>query len=132
MIPILESAIICLALNVYHEARGEPVRGQLAVALVTLNRAKRRQDKVCEVVFAPWQFSWTNGGTLPPIKDKTAFKRSLALARASWAIPDFTDGATHYHHEDVYPKWASNLVVTEQIGLHIFYRRPQHVATSNR
>ena len=123
MITPLESALICLALNIYHEARGEPVRGQLAVALVTLNRAKRRQDKVCEVVFAPWQFSWTNGATLPPIKNQKAFKRSLGIARAAIQIPDFTQGSTHYHHENIYPKWASNLVVTEQIGLHIFYRK---------
>ena len=28
----------CLALNIYHEARGEPIVGQEAVAYVTINR----------------------------------------------------------------------------------------------
>jgi spore germination cell wall hydrolase CwlJ-like protein len=129
---IAESALICLALNIYHESRGEPVRGQLAVALVTLNRAQRRQERVCEVVFAPRQFSWTNGATLPPIRDKKAFQRSLGIARAAMKIPDFTQGADHYHHEDVYPKWRTNLVVVEQIGLHIFYKRPQYVTTKTQ
>ncbi len=32
----------CLALNIYFEARGEKTEGQLAVALVTMNRMKSR------------------------------------------------------------------------------------------
>src|SRR5688500_17063686 len=56
--------LACLSLNVYPEARGEPDTGQLAVAYVTLNRARLKQMKVCDVVVEPHQFSWTTGGVM--------------------------------------------------------------------
>jgi len=58
-----ETAIECLALNVYHEARGQSEKGWLAVALVTLGRAlpeyKKFPKDVCGVVYQDKQFSWT-------------------------------------------------------------------------
>ena len=33
------AAIVCLAMNVYMEARSEPIEGQMAVAQVTVRRA---------------------------------------------------------------------------------------------
>ena len=45
-------ALVCLALNVYHEARDQPFIGQVAVAQVVMNRVydDRYPDDVCEVV----------------------------------------------------------------------------------
>ena len=42
----------CLALNIYHEARGETYQGKVAVANVTLNRVAHSKypDSVCGVV----------------------------------------------------------------------------------
>lgn len=42
----------CLAKTVYFEARGEPARGQIAVANVVLNRAAsiEHPDSICGVV----------------------------------------------------------------------------------
>lgn len=42
----------CLAENIYYEARSEDIKGQFAVASVTLNRAKdsRFPDTICGVV----------------------------------------------------------------------------------
>ncbi len=57
----LEVPLVCLALAVYEEARGEPLVGQEAVAMVVLNRARQAHRPVCQVVFAPGQFSWTKG-----------------------------------------------------------------------
>ena len=119
---MIESALICLALNIYHESRGEPVRGQLAVALVTLNRAKWMQHRVCTEVYRAKQFSWTN---YPPqvIQDQKAFKQALAIAKAASQIPDFTQGATHFHRQDIKPYWSTSYQPVEQIGNHIFYRK---------
>ena len=55
---ILESAVLCLALNIYHEARSEMIPGQYAVAQVTMNRAGEKSN-VCKTVVAKHQFSWT-------------------------------------------------------------------------
>ena len=58
MLSFLEG-LLWLTLNVYHEARGEPEIGQLAVAHVTLNRAMEEHKSIAEVVREPYQFSWT-------------------------------------------------------------------------
>ncbi len=61
-----------LAATVYHEARGEPIEGQIAVAHVIMNRALKRGLTVQEVVLQRKQFSCYNHGK-PPIKDYHAF-----------------------------------------------------------
>lgn len=54
----------CLTKTIYFEARGEPVKGQMAVAWVTLNRVKHEKfpDTVCGVVHQPGQYSWVGKG----------------------------------------------------------------------
>ena len=54
----LDKELHCLSLNVYHEARGEPIQGQLAVAYVTMNRlvSGRYPDSICNVVWQDRQF----------------------------------------------------------------------------
>ena len=58
----------CLARAVYFEAKGEPLRGQLAVAQVILNRTQsgRFPSSVCGVVKQRGQFSFVRGGHFPP------------------------------------------------------------------
>ena len=56
-----ETAIDCLAKNIYFEAKSESFVGQTAVALVVLNRVKdkRYPDSVCAVVYeGPTYESW--------------------------------------------------------------------------
>jgi spore germination cell wall hydrolase CwlJ-like protein len=59
---MLDLALMCLSLNVFHEARGEAFQAQLAVAMATLNRAKATGQDLCDVVLEPGQFSWTTTG----------------------------------------------------------------------
>ena len=54
--PFIES-IFWLALNLYHECRGEPLAGQIAVAHVVMNRAEKRGKSLREIVLQPYQFS---------------------------------------------------------------------------
>ena len=61
----------CLALNMYHEARGQGIAGELAVTAVVLNRVndKRYPDTVCEVVEeGPTRASWKDPKVRYPIK----------------------------------------------------------------
>ena len=53
-------AELCLSLALYHEARGEPLNGQRAVAEVIMNRVEsnRFPDTICGVVMQPNQFSF--------------------------------------------------------------------------
>jgi spore germination cell wall hydrolase CwlJ-like protein len=117
---MIEAAVLCLALNLYHEARGEPLTGQFAVAQVVLNRAQRDPAKVCEVVQAYRQFSWTLN---PPIvADGAPWRMAQEIARLSLSMQDFTGGATHYHALFVSPYWKSDMVILGQWGNHAFYK----------
>ena len=52
----------CLTEAVYHEARGEPIKGQAAVAHVVMKRTKFPKEfasTICGVVYQHGQFSWT-------------------------------------------------------------------------
>jgi N-acetylmuramoyl-L-alanine amidase len=128
-------ALACLSLNIYHEARGEPDTGQLAVAYVTLNRARSNNMSVCDVVVEPHQFSWTTGGvmmrmkgwTLMPSrvpKDLKALHKAVAIAELamSGGVEDPTQGAVFYHADYVSPYWRSGMTQIVGIGQHLFYR----------
>lgn len=115
--------ILCLAKNIYHEARSETLLGQLAVAQVTVNRAlhPRFRDTLCGVVYSPHQFSWTSKPKR--VRDPKAWQQALDIARGVvsgtlW-IPGFT--ATHYHTTKVNPRWNRKLRQLAIIGQHIFY-----------
>ena len=49
---VLERQLACLARNVFYEANGEPMAGQMAVAQVTVNRARSGlfPNDLCAVV----------------------------------------------------------------------------------
>jgi len=122
---ILESALLCMALNIYHEAdKTEPIIGMMAIAQVTLNRAKRDPAKVCDAVFAPRQFSWTNGKPPPVEKESLAWRNARDVARLSFYTSDFTEGADHYHAFYVSPYWKYDPRLTPAglWGNHAFYR----------
>jgi N-acetylmuramoyl-L-alanine amidase len=101
----------CLVENVYHEARGEDDLGQAAVAHVTLNRVKSPfyPNSVCDVVWQPGQFSWTQDGKSDRMMDPRAIQKAvdIALAVTRGKIKDPTGGSMHYFaHKRVKPAWA--------------------------
>jgi len=51
-------ALACLSVNVYHEARGEPDEGQLAVAYVTLRPRAGDTDEVPDYSGCPSRGCW--------------------------------------------------------------------------
>jgi hypothetical protein len=124
--------IICLAQNIYFEARSESEQGQLAVGYVVMNRVahKHYPNSICGVVKQGGekrrfrcQFSWWCDGRSDLPMNKKAWERSLDLA---WSIylgfsKDPTDGALWYHADYVKPQWSSSLVLGKKIGQHLFY-----------
>jgi N-acetylmuramoyl-L-alanine amidase len=116
--------INCLAKNIYHEARGEIWQGQLAVALVTINRTQSRlfPNTICKVVYQPGQFTWTS---MPQLRvlDYTAWQNSLWIANLALDIAeDFasTFPALYFHNKTVKPLWHHRRIAV--IGNHVFYR----------
>ena len=125
----LSAAVMCLAMNIYHEARSEPFEGKLAVAHVTMNRVKSPKfpNDVCSVVWQDSQFSWTNDGKSDKMKEKKHRREALLIAslflqKHAWNKNDLTQGATFYHANYVEPFWSKKFEVTTIIGNHIFYK----------
>jgi len=115
-------SLLWLSLNVYHESRGEPEIGQLAVAHVTLNRALEDNKSLADVILAPNQFSWTFQKKKYAPLEINPLQESLRVALKAMATPDFTSGSTFYHHVDVAPKWRTGKSFIGQYGSHKFYR----------
>ena len=57
---MIAEAIVCLALNVYHEAKNQSLAGQIAVAEVVMNRVDdpRYPNNVCDVVKQGLTYKW--------------------------------------------------------------------------
>lgn len=120
-----DNAVICLAKNIYHEARGESLKGKLAVAKVTLNRVEAAgfSNTVCGVVYEPKQFSWTSNRALK-VLDKQAWAEALELAQHSIQTQlMYMNFDALYFHTVQMPKpskWRVKKVA--KIGNHVFYK----------
>ena len=138
---LMYNAIVaCLALNIYFEARNQSFEGQVAVAQVVFNRVAdhRYPDNVCDVIYQAernkqgkvirnrCQFSWYCDGRSDAPKDLDAFRWASVVARTILdlgdTLPDYVNGATHYHTVNVNPKWEISKEKTAVIGDHIFFR----------
>jgi len=123
----------CLAAAIYFEARGEPVRGQIAVAQVVLNRtfSGKYPNTVCGVVYQnshrhlACQFSFACDGIRDTVKEPDAMERAKKIARETldgklW-LPE-VGKATHYHAYWVRPSWVREMTKLHKLGVHTFYR----------
>lgn len=127
---VLSQAVMCMALNIYHESRGEPLLGRMAVASVTMNRADGKVDNICPTVKKPSQFSWYTPKTplkkyLPKKEDKSwIWSEVLATVYVYGLIPPLMPGnLTHYHSTEVSPNWSKSDKLQKfwKIGGHMFY-----------
>jgi len=123
----------CLAEAVYFEARGEAVRGQIAVAQVVLNRAFSGfyPNTVCGVVYQnkhrhfACQFSFACDNNPEVIREPDMWDRAQKIAKASldgqlW-LPE-VGKSTHYHAYWVRPSWVNEMKKMYKFGVHTFYR----------
>ena len=111
----------------YHEARSENDLGVIGPMFVAINRVRGNltAKNLREVVYKPWQFSYTHDGSLDRgVKEPGQYKRMMLLAHAVWQgdVEDPTMGSTHYHTHAVKPVWRHKLNPTVVLGQHIFYK----------
>jgi hypothetical protein len=124
----------CLADAVYFEARGEPMKGQEAVAQVVMNRVFSGfyPNDVCGVVYQnanrhlACQFTFACEG-----KDLSRIDEPDMWTQAKQIAKDTLDGkiwladvghATHYHAYWVHPSWVHEMKKMYSLGVHTFYR----------
>jgi len=122
----MNEQLFWLAINIYHEGRGEPLEGQIAIGHVCLNRALKKGKTLKFIILQPWQFSWHNGNKYPPIDDYDAFRACLNSAQK--VADERFEGknlwyADHYFNPSVVlPDWAAKMTLVKRIGNHDFYR----------
>jgi spore germination cell wall hydrolase CwlJ-like protein len=145
-----KNEVRCLAQNIYFEARDQLIKGQIAVALVTINRVESRRfpNTICKVIHQgsrydngeikkdKCHFSWYCDGKSDRPRDRLAWKISMLISRAMllqpgvhikrygepWPIEDFLHGATHYHRVDISPYWNRKMIKVATIGDHVFWK----------
>lgn len=135
-----DSQFQCLQEAIYHEARGEVIAGQFAVAEVILNRVDlpAYPDSVCGVVHQNahlsngCQFSYACNGRSRSMPEDHARALSARIAQVmlSGAPRELTDGATHFHANTVRPVWSRRFAQTAEIGMHLFYREPVRLSSN--
>ena len=137
-----ERELRCLAEGMYFEARGEPLRGQLAVGRVILNRvaSEAYPDTICDVVYQNdhmrnrCQFSFACDGKPDTIAEYDAWFDIRGYAAwllandpkpgSGYPVLASLETATHFHADYVSPRWAKFLTLTVHIGRHYFYSDP--------
>ena len=124
----------CLADAVYFEARGEPEKGQQAVAQVVMNRVFSGfyPNNVCGVVYQnanrhlACQFTFAcEGKDLSKIDEPDMWEQAKRIAKAAldgkvWLAE--VGHATHYHAYWVHPSWVHEMTRLYHLGVHTFYR----------
>ena len=124
---MIDILTLCLALNIYFEARGEPIEGQFAVAEVTLRRAAISSKPVCVETFSDSQFSWTLNADTAKIQNKNMWAQAQVVAQIALVEPThYSKGATPFHSTTIRPRWSKQLCKVVTIGRHVFYKECSH------
>lgn len=133
----LARQLTCLARNVFYEAGNEPMAGQMAVAQVTVNRAKSGlfPNDLCAVVAQSTtvdgdricQFSWVCDA-------KTNKQRKISTTNSSYIaakkvlvdgqkVAQIDENVMWFHAADIQvnPRWPHKIAT--KIGNHVFYKR---------
>lgn len=136
--------VIVLAKTIWGEARGEGVRGMVAVGLVIWNRLHDHRwpsswQEVCtqRKQFSTWNVGDPNRRLIDEVTlDDLAFQSAFQIAARLVTLGpdreagDITNGANHYLTTELYaslrrPDWAKSggsLRVVAEIGNHTFMR----------
>lgn len=129
----------CIAETLYFEARGEGIKGMLAVASVLEERKDHPDypETYCKISKQPWQFSFRHEGkpSLKALERRTSslnandvqmlqeakrIAERMLLGAFRGILPR---GTVFYHAKYVKPTWARKMQRVAVIGQHVFYRK---------
>lgn len=130
---MLTTALTCLALNIYHEGRGETELGKKIIAQTVMNRANHNDANVCREVMKPYQFSWTtrlvHGRQLKlhgKPQEKEVWEKCQIIAKqalnGNLDLPKKYRSVTHFHTPKVQPSWTNRMIKLGRVDGHIYYQ----------
>lgn len=116
---------ICLAKNLYYEARGN-LDEQLLVGIVTLNRAHSNSDSfantICGVIAQKNQFSWYKKSKRQKIHDMAAWHTALRASKALMKHKDqIRSKFIYFHNKRIHPKWSKTMHTAYRSKGHVYY-----------
>lgn len=117
-----DKEVTCLTQTIYYESRGEPLTGQKAVALVTINRTfdERFPSSICANISKKGQYSWYGKGI--KVHNREAWSKAKNVAYKVInnydTLKEFD--ALYFHAVSVQPRWKLKKIA--KIGNHIFYK----------
>lgn len=118
-----------LALVVWREARGEPIKAKQAVADSIMNRVVNPKwwgRSLGEIIGKKWQYSSMAAPGDPnliayPLPSDHSFQECLAVAETAVAFPHRSGADSYYDTSIPPPAWAKSERFVEQIGRIRFY-----------
>ena len=124
------SQSVCLAQAMYYEARGEGLKGQVAVANVVINRATFPgyfPNSLCGVISERGQFQWYHNARLrgkrnfhPRIDDEVGLlAKKIIITHNQGRRFDNTHGSYYFNANG--KRMSPNIVRRAQVGRHTFY-----------
>lgn len=120
----LDADLECIAKVVYHEARGQPREGQLAVAQTIMHRVAsgRFAPTPCAVANQPGQYFQTSAYNPP--RGNSAWDAAVEVARAArdGTAQDVAQGAMFFQAVAHAPRAMGSRQRVATIGGHVFYR----------
>ena len=128
MVDISQS--VCLAQAMFYEARGEGLKGQVAVANVVINRATFPgyfPNSLCGVISERGQFQWYHNSRLrgkrnfhPRIDDEfVLLAKKIIITHNQGRRFDNTHGSYYFNANG--KRMSPNIVRRTQVGRHTFY-----------
>lgn len=123
---MLAEALLCLTVTIFHEARGESIEGQKAVANVVINRSLESGKPICHEVKRKHQFSWYKPHNEKKLFDigYDNFNKYSKIAIEVLFEDDNTHGSQFFHNPSVKPYWTKRMNKTVTYGNHTFYKLP--------
>ena len=130
---MIGEAVLCLALNLYFEARNQSQVGQQMVGhehypgtvCEVVKQARYRKDNKTIPIRNACAYSWWCNGLSDQPQNLEAFSRAKIMAHRIYTgqVNDFSEGATHYHATWIEPPyWVEQMQTISRIDQHIFYR----------
>lgn len=118
-----------MARNIYHESRGEPKTGQVAVAYVVLNRVEEPGfPKTPCAVITNGEFVWTEKALNAYPHEWEAYEKAMAIAVGAMegTLPNPVGDATYFYVGKQKPRWARPFEQVAHIGRHRFLEDPRN------
>lgn len=127
-LPDNKEQIECMAMAVYHEARGESTYDQTLVAHTIKNVAFAHDISICEEVKRPYRYSGVVGWRAP--KESKAWADALEVSTlvlsGSVGTMQGHRGVTHFHDHSINPPyWADEMKLVATTDGFAFYEDPR-------